>query len=448
MNILNLLEVILAFGFMIFIHEGGHYLACRLFGVEVEEFALGFGQILVSRQWGKTLYSIRAFPLGGFCKPKGGDLSGQTAEEMYAKPAQPGEFLFAAWWRRVVIFFAGPIMNFLSALVIVTATLLMVGEPFSDKKPILGFVPPGSVAEKAGLKSGDVILAVDGKDTVTFQAVEEGLPTWGKSAVLKVQRGAQTLEKKFEVPAKPADTDISKVDLGISDNTPAIVGEAHMGQPARNAGVQDGDTILSINGQKPADWAQLAYFIRHATQDPIQLVIQRDAKTYPISIKRIYTGEYMAIGIGPKMDETQYKKIGVVDAVKDGVGFTLNQTSAIVKGLGNLVTAKVSLKDSVAGPITIMRMMYHRATQKIEDFLALVSSISLMLFLMNLLPIPVVDGGQIVLCLIEGIKRNPVSVRLQMYYQNVGFVVIIALMGLAVFNDLKNIFLELHNHLK
>ena len=124
MNILHIIEVVLAFGFMIFIHEGGHFAACRLFGVEVDEFALGFGNILVSRKWGNTLYSIRVFPLGGFCKPKGGDLSGQSAEEMYAKKPEPGEFLYASWWKRVVIFLAGPGMNFISAFVIVAMRAL------------------------------------------------------------------------------------------------------------------------------------------------------------------------------------------------------------------------------------------------------------------------------------------------------------------------------------
>src|ERR1035441_9413971 len=169
MNILHILEVILAFGFMIFIHEGGHFMACRLFGVDVDEFALGFGNTLVSRKWGKTLYSIRAFPLGGFCKPRGGDLSGQTAEEMYAKPPEPGEFLYASWWKRVVIFLAGPGMNFLSAIVIVFLLFVVLGEPVSTEKPLLGFVPPGSLAEKAGLQRGDRILKVDGKETQSYQ---------------------------------------------------------------------------------------------------------------------------------------------------------------------------------------------------------------------------------------------------------------------------------------
>ncbi|HTC21675.1 MAG TPA: site-2 protease family protein, partial [bacterium] len=158
-------------------------------------------------------------------------------------------------------------------------------------------------------------------------------------------------------------------------------------------------------------------------------------------------GDFMAIGISPVEGDVTYKNVSFAGAVKDSMDFTLDKTQAILGGIGNLVIAKISLKDSVAGPITIMRMMYHRAAEKIQDFLVLVSGISLMLFIMNLLPIPVVDGGQIVLCLIEGIKRNPVSVKIQMAYQQVGFFLIIALMALAVFNDFKNIFLEVHNHI-
>src|ERR1041384_1879533 len=153
-------EVILAFGFMISIHEGGHYLACRLFGVDVEEFALGFGPLLFSRKWGKTLYSVRAFPLGGFCKPKGGDLSGETAEKMYEKPPEPGEFLFAPWWKRIFIFLAGPGMNYLSAFTLIFLLFWAIGEKTPVEEPVLGFITPHSFAEQAGLRKGDRVLKV------------------------------------------------------------------------------------------------------------------------------------------------------------------------------------------------------------------------------------------------------------------------------------------------
>ena len=136
MTLIHILEVVIGFSFMIFIHEGGHYLAARLFGVGVDEFALGMGPMPVSRKWGKTLYSIRAVPVGGFCKPQGGDLSGQSAEEMYAKPPEPGDFLYAPWWKRVLIFLAGPGMNFISALLLMAFLFYAKGEIMPFEKPV------------------------------------------------------------------------------------------------------------------------------------------------------------------------------------------------------------------------------------------------------------------------------------------------------------------------
>lgn len=447
MTLLHILEVMFGFCFMVAIHEWGHFIAMRLLGVGVEEYCLFFPPRIASKKFGNTLYSIGAIPLGGFCKPQGGDLSGQSAEEINSHAPQPGDYMAAAWWRRILILLAGPMMNFISAFVIVTLVYMALGEPYFDQKPLLGFVPPASLAAQAGLQKGDMVLKVDGKDIATFEDLEGDLPGYGKSCLLTVQRGNKTFDAKFAIPPKSADPKATEPEVGINDTTPAVVGEAIVGQPARNAGVQDGDQVLAVNGQKPADWGELSFMIRNAAKDPLQMEIQRGDKTYNLSIHRVFTGDYMAVGIGKKMEDEKYKRVSVVEAVKDGVDFTSMQCLAMMKGIGNLVLAKTSLKDSVAGPITIMRMMYNRATEKIEDFLALVSSISLMLFLMNLLPIPLVDGGQIVLCLIEGVKRNPVSLRLQMVYQQVGFFLIIALFALAFFNDFKNIFLEIHNHL-
>lgn len=468
MNLLHVLEVAMAFGFMIFIHEGGHYAACRLFGVDVEEFSLGFGNILFSRKWGKTLYSIRAFPLGGFCKPKGGDLSGQSAEEMYARAPEPGEFLHASWWKRILIFLAGPGMNFVSALFILSFLFLVKGEIIPVEKPLLGFVPPGTLAAQAGLRQGDLLLKADGKDITNLDtAYDDLMPDYGQSVVVTVQRKGKTFDARIERPAKPVNQWAAKdwlhgalaalgfgptpsePDLGIGAVRSTVVGEALLGNPARNAGLQDGDEITAIDGQKVSDWSQLSYLIKHTQADPLKVQFLRNGQPHEISIQRVYNGEFKAIGIMPEPlppGQMTTQKVSLVKAVSDGTAFSVNKTRELAGGIWMLVTGKVSLKDSVAGPVTIMRLMYHQAS-KWEDFFTVVSIISLVLFLMNLLPIPVVDGGQIVLCFIEGVKRSPVSVKLQMVYQQVGFFLIIGLMALAVFNDFKNIFLEVHNHI-
>lgn len=468
MNIVHVIEVVLAFGFMIFIHEGGHFMACRLFGVDVDEFALGFGNILVSRKWGKTLYSIRAFPLGGFCKPKGGDLSGSSAEEMYAKAPEPGDFLHASWWKRVVIFLAGPGMNFISALLLVAFLFLVKGEVVPVEKPILGFVPSESVAGQAGLRKNDHILTANGKAVTNLETADDLFPDYGKSVTLTYERNGKTFTASMTRPAKPqSEWALSgnfflkllagigfgpdapaEQEWGISDLAPPIVGTAALGNPARDAGIQDNDEVVSVNDQKVEDWSQLAYLLRNAKTDPVRVEIRRDNQLHTVSVSRVYNGNNKAIGIMRVMPmEEDVKRVSLFGAVGDAFGFSVNKTSEMLNGIWKMITGKISFKDNIGGPVTIMRMMYHQASQKMEDFLTLVAVISLMLFIMNLLPIPVVDGGQIVLCLIEGVKRHPVSVKLQLMYQQVGFFLIIALMALAVFNDFKNLFLEVHNHI-
>ncbi len=429
---------------MIFIHEGGHYLASQFFKVEVEEFALGFGTTLISRKWGKTLYAIRAVPLGGFCKMKGGDLSSNSAEEMYLKPAVKGDFLFAAWWQRVVILLAGPGMNFISALVLISALFIFKGEPMEVAKPLLGFVSPGSLAEKAGLKKNDLLLTVNGKAIDNLNTAEDLLPDYGKSSTLTYERGHRAYTTTIERGPKSSDP----VDLGIMDFRPAIVGQAMLGNPARNAGIQEGDEITHVNGQKVGDWAELAYLIHNAEKDPLQVEFLRDKVSHTVTIDRIFNGVNKAIGISPiDASKPEYQKVPLFQAVGDATNYTLGLTKKLVDSFIQLFSGKVSLK-SAAGPVTIMRLFQEQASQGWEDLLHIVAVISLLLFITNLLPLGVVDGGQIVLCLIEAVKRSPVSAKVQMIYQQVGFFLVIGLMAFAVFNDFKNIFLEWHNHIK
>ena len=470
MNLLNIIEVVFAFCFMVAIHEWGHFLAMRLLGVGVEEYCIGFPPRIASKKWGNTLYSVGAIPLGGFCKPQGGDLSGQSAEEMNAKPPEPGDYLAASWWRRVLILLAGPGMNYVTALFLVTMLFLIKGEIIPMEKPVLGFVPPGSLAEKAGLQKGDVLLKANGKDISNLQTADDLYPDYGKSVDVLAERKGKTFAATLTRPAKnlnewessknaglrflsalgfgpdaPADP-----TFGISGFVPSVVGMAAMGNPARNAGIQDGDEITSINGHKVTEWSEMTYYIRNSQADPLQIEFKRGDKIHAVSIQRIFNGSNKAIGImAPESkDPPEVKKVSLIQALNDSAKFSLNKSSEMLGGIWKMVTGKISLKDNIGGPVTIMRLMYHQATQGWEDFLSLVAVISLMLCLMNLLPLGVVDGGQIVICFIEAIKRRPMSVKFQTVYQQMGFVLIAGLMLFAVFNDFKNIFLEIHNHIQ
>ena len=377
---------------MIFIHESGHFLAARFFNVEVEEFALGFGPTLFSRQWGKTLYAVRGVPLGGFCKMKGGDLSSNSAEEMHAKAPEQGDFLFASWWKRIVILLAGPGMNYISALLLIAMLFTFSGEPMEIAKPLLGFVPPGSLAEKAGLKAGDLLLTVNGKPIDNLNTADDLLPDYGKSSMVTYQRNNKVKTTTIERGPKPlsewatSDNSFFKflaskgwgpvrgtepedtTNLGIVEKEDPVVGQAVLGNPARNAGIQEGDQITKINGQKVSDWSELAYLIRNAQTDSLQIEFIRDKTVHTVTVQRIFNGYFKAIGISPvDNDKPVMKKVSVFTAFADSGTFTINMSKNLLDGIVKLFTGQVSLKDNVAGPVTIMRLMYQQASQGWQD---------------------------------------------------------------------------------
>ncbi len=445
MPIVYWIEAIVALGFMIFIHEGGHYLACRFFKVDVDEFALGFGPILAKRQMGATLYTLRAIPLGGFCKPKGGDLSGESAEKMYEKAPEPGEFLHAAWWKRVVIFLAGPAMNFISAVVFLFILLLM-GIKTPVEEPVLGFIQPQTLAYECGFHKGDRLLKADGRDIANLytdlDAVYDRMTKDPRAtAILTVLRDGKNLTLVLKNDKKDPN-----VSFGFFNFSPPTIGSVALMTPARKAGLQANDQVISVNGMKVSEWNELAYAIHTATTDPVKLEVLRGNRTLQFSIERIESGltKSKAIGISP-LDPTRFdvKRVGVGEAFVGAWARAVNFSVMYVDLLGKMVTGKISLKDNIGGPISIMRVMYQKASEGWDEFISMVATISLILCLMNLLPfLGVVDGGQVVLCILEGIFRKPVSVKFQDIYQKIGFALVFTLILFAVGNDLWGWILE------
>ncbi|HVM33566.1 MAG TPA: RIP metalloprotease RseP [bacterium] len=442
MNAWFVVEVLLAFSFMIAIHEWGHFIVMRLSGVRVERFAIGFGPTLFAKKWGDTEYALLAIPLGGYCKPAGGDLSDTSTEKMYERAPEPGEFLYAAWWKRVLIALAGPAMNYLSAFLLMFV-ILMAGEQIPVESPVLGFVPPGSFAAQAGVKKNDVLLSIDGQDVKNLYTDEDTIyndlsKNPSQAVTLALARGQKTLTVLVSGDLKKPGA-----DLGLNSLTEPVIGTVPLGTPARKAGLLPGDRVLSINGRKVSDWNEVAYRIHTAPSDDVSLLVSRGGQSYPVTLTRIYNGLYKAIGIAP-VDPTTFtiKRLGPAEAFTTSASRIGAMTALYLDSLGKLFTGKISLKDNLSGPVSIMRTMYQKAAQGWIEFLSMVCFISLVLGVMNLLPIPVLDGGQIVIFLVEGIKRGPVPVRWQTLYQNVGFVFIVALMALAVFNDVWGLILE------
>lgn len=427
---------------MVAIHEWGHFLAMRLLGVEVEEYCIGFPPRIASKKWGKTLWSIGAIPLGGFCKPQGGDLSGQSAEEMYAKPPQPGDYLAASWWRRILILFAGPAMNFLSGFLILVLVLMM-GERIYTEKPLLGFVPPDSLAYDCGFKKGDVLTKVDGKPIQNLATDLDG--TYARFAKDPAATALIDLDrrgKNLQITLK-GDAHKKKFGFGLFSYAPALIGDVPLGAPAWKAGIRPGDKVLSVNGKKISDWMELSYTIKSGNDDHLALQIERNGKDYPVSITRIFNGDDHVIGIqAQQAGDYQVVRMGFFKAVPEAALRGYYFCAKYLDVIGKLVTLKMNLKDNVGGAVTIFRTLYQKASQGLEEFLKTIISISFILGLMNLLPLGIVDGGQIILCLVEAVKRQPLSVKFQNAYQVAGFALVGCLMLYAVGMDVWNWVME------
>lgn len=437
-----ILTVVIAFGLMIFVHEGGHYLACRFFGVRVERFAIGFGPKLWARRIGETEYAVLAVPLGGYCKPAGGDLSTDSAEKLLETPPKPGEFLYASWWKRVLIFLAGPAMNLVSA-VFVLAFVVMLGERIPVERPVLGFIPPKALAAESGFLPGDRIVEVDGKKVENFYTDLE--PLYRKFAEGGVQEAVVVVERNGEKKSLVLKGDAARAEegLGLVAARPPVLGSVHLMSPARKAGLRPGDRIRTVNGVAVTDWAHLAYLIRNAPSDPITLEVERGTSVTKVTLTRVSTGEHKMIGISPvEPEEVIVRREGPIRAFGEGVRRAFVFSAFFVESLKKLVVGELPWRQNLAGPITIVRVLYEKVEQDFKEFLNTVAAISLILCWMNLLPIPVVDGGQVVLCVVEGIRRRPISSKWQAVYQQIGLALVLLLMGMAVFNDVWGLFAE------
>lgn len=425
---------ILAFGFVIgvlvFVHELGHFLAARRVGVRVLTFSLGFGPRLIGFTRGGTDYCISAVPLGGFVK-----MAGETLEER--ENGRPDEFLSKTKWERFQILIMGPVMN-LALAVFVLAFVLYQGADvpaYRDMPPIIGVVEKGSAGEKAGLQPGDRILRVD----------DRGVPTWddllfavsGKArreVTLLVDRAGESR------PISVVPTAVGKYevgDLGVFPLTHPRVRKVNVGDPADKAGIRPGDVVLQVN-DRPISFAhQLSEEIgKHASQ-PIVVLVQRDGHTEEIHVTPVQRGSLGVIGIAIS-DEVKRIEPGPLEALKMSVVQNWENAALIFKTLGGLFTGETSPKQ-LMGPVGIAQLSGESAQNGLVPLLGLMAMISLNLGLLNLMPIPVLDGGHILIILLEGIARRSFSTRVKERMLLAGFVLLMLLMVTVIYNDLTRI---------
>lgn len=429
----TILSFIFVLGVLVFVHELGHFLAAKRVGIRVLKFQLGFNPTIVSFRRGDTEYGIGALPLGGFVK-----MAGESPEEN--RSGNPDEFLSKSKWERFQVLIMGPVMNLLLALVL-TAIVLYQGAQvpaYIDQPPVVGAVGKDSPAAQSDIRVGDRILTVNGHQVDTWEQffvivssqanreVSVGLVRDGQEATRKVTPKSDADQSRYEIG-----------DIGVFPDVHPHVPSVVSGDPADKAGLKVGDVIAAIDGQTISTSTQLRDAIAKNGNKEITLSILRDGSPLTIAVTPIERGGKGWIGIGI-LDAFKTIKPGAVEAVRLSVTKNIEWAGLIVRTLWGLLTLETSPRQ-LMGPVAIAQLSGESAQLGWVALFSLMASISLNLGLLNLLPIPVLDGGHIFIMALEGVARRDFSLRVKEKMLLAGFFVLMMLMVTVIYNDLTRI---------
>jgi regulator of sigma E protease len=443
--------LLVALGVLITFHEFGHFWVARRLGVRVLRFSVGFGRPIWSRTGSDGVeYVLAAIPLGGYVKmldEREGDVSADQLDQAFNRKAV---------WKRIAIVLAGPVFNLVFA-VLAFWIMFMVGIP--ESRPILGEVT--GIAAQAGLEPGDEIIGIEDNDIKTWSHALLGLITRAldKEAVNITVRDEFGKQSEHRLDLSLLGDDFSEEntleDIGITPwriVVPAVVGEVSPDSAASAAGLYSGDRITHIAGEEVKGWSWIGYLVQQHGQDQqaLTLTIERDGAVQNIEItpRKESSGWFssrLLLGISNAELSAEQReswerasillRYGPIDGLNAAFSETSRLTGATLGLLGRMVTGKASVKN-LSGPISIAQFANSSASRGLSNFLFFLGAISLSLGILNLLPIPVLDGGHLMYYLIEWVKGSPVSDRAQMAGQYVGLMALAGLMSLAFINDI------------
>jgi regulator of sigma E protease len=430
-NILsNTAAFIFALGVIIFVHEAGHLLAAKYFNVRTLVFSLGFGKRLWGFKRGETDYRVSLVPLGGYVQ-----LSGEDPTEA---SDDPRDFLNKPRWQRIVVYLAGPAMNVVLAILII-AVVYMVGieVPVSPEiSPVVGSVAAESPAEEAGLQPGDLITSVAGREVDKWDEVRfEFLTSPERPIPVTYERGGEPFETVV-TPIKVPKYEVG--DAGVFPKIlPRILGIGKAG-PAERAGFERGDEVRKVDGRPVGSTEEFVEYVSARAGVPIEVEIERRGE--PMTIGVTPADEDGVGRIGISIGEIAYQRYGLVDALRQSVTFNWEITRQTFQVLGKIFTGKLAAKSALSGPIEIAAMSGAAARSGFNNLLYLMGVISISIAILNLLPIPVLDGGQIFILLVESLRRRDLSLGLKERINQFGFLMIVMLMIVVLYFDLvKNV---------
>jgi regulator of sigma E protease len=430
----TIFDMAIVLGFLILIHEFGHFAAAKYFGVRVEQFAIGFGKRLLGFRHGETDYRLNILPLGGYVK-----MSGENP--MDDRTGDPGEFLSHPRWQRFIIALAGPTMNIALAIIVLTVVYMTHYEYPSvyDEPTVVAWVSPGTPAEKAGIQSGDRIVQVEDVKNPNWEDVDSKVMlSPNQPLTFGIERDVKVMEKVL-VPEPIGSYQYG--DLGWVPKEPSsALTLVEPGMPADKAGIKVGDKILTANGQDIPELGVLIQMLKRTKDQPLQLVILRNGQKLTFTVNPARdpgaSGEDARYRIGVLSVPTKVIKLGFSDALTRSLSDNKKNSFLILELLQKMVRRKVSMR-SVDGPIGIGRDVGQAAREEgWTPLLQITAAISLNLGIMNLLPIPILDGGVILLLFVESLMQKEISLPIKERIYQAAFVFLVLFAVMVIYNDL------------
>ncbi len=424
---------------LVLVHELGHFLAAKLFKMRVERFSIGFPPRLFGFKRGDTDYCISATPLGGYVKISG--MIDESMDDEFTKSEpQPWEYRSKPVWQRMIVITAGVIFNMILAVLIYASIYFVYGAPQipSDNVGQL-YIPESSLAHEIGFESGDALISINGRrpshyrfgNMISIQEITRS------EVNFLVDRGGE----QVTITAPSDFLDLLNRNpnfLSVEFALPSLISAVVPGSPAAEAGMEPNDKIIAINGEPTGYWIQMAQKIRNSEgeielqvlrgDEILSLAVTPDPQTKTIGIGAVNSDEYFGV---------EYIRFGLGSALSRGVVSTGETTAGIVQGLGRLFSGSISVRENLGGPVAIASVT-REATDRggWRGFWLFTAMLSITLAIMNILPIPVLDGGHLVFLIYEAVTRREPSVKVRMALQQIGMILIIGLMIFVTFNDI------------
>jgi len=430
-TILTILGQILAFaivfGVLVFFHEFGHFFMAKLVGIRVEVFSFGYGKRLFGIKKGDTDYRISLIPIGGFVKFSGEDVFEQKRE------IEAGDFMAAKRWQRFLVMVMGSVMNIILAILLMTVYNMIphTVAVFHEQAPVIGWIESGSPAELAKMMPGDEIISIDGKETKTWNDMRIAVGTRpDRTLKIEVKRDGRIILIDLMTESR------SRLAIGYAGFMAEIWTQVSMitaNSPAEEGGLEVGDIILAINGE-PKFRNQFIEIVESSPDVELEFLIDRNGEHKTLNITPKREGDVGKIGIG-HIENSIIKKFGFFMAIGESINFNVDLAFMVIDFLKDLITGEASAKQ-LGGPLEIANFSYAALRAGFMAMIGWIAFFSLQLGIINLFPIPVLDGGQILVLGLEGLFRRDFSPKVKQVVMQIGFAMFIVLIVFVILNDI------------